>query len=359
MWFHYDIMVLFSLSLSFIIVYVTIPSIVIVAHRKQLYDEPGRSKTHHQSIPNLGEMAIFVGLFVGTGLCVDITETKELIQVMVAMVVIFFVGIKDDILVIAPVKKLYGEILATIIVVILADVRFTSLHGFMGVYEIDYITSIILTSFVVIVLINSFNLIDGIDGLASGIGIVVSLTFGIWFFLTGHTNYAILSASILGSLLSFFGFNVFGQKNKIFMGDSGSLVLGLIMSVLVIKFNEFNITYNGPYTISSAPAVSFGILIVPLFDTMRVFILRLINRQSPFLPDNNHLHHRVLKLGFSHAGSTIVILLVNVFFIFIMLVCQTAGLVSLMILNLSLAMFFSIITEIFIRRNEQHRHIGV
>ena len=349
-------MVLFSMSLSFIIVYVSIPSIVAVAHRKQLYDEPGRRKSHHHSVPYLGGIAIFVSLIVGTGLCIDISETKELLQVMVAMVVIFFIGIKDDILVIAPIKKLYGEILAAIIVVILADVRFTSLHGFMGVYEIDYKTSIILTSFVVIVLINSFNLIDGIDGLASGIGIVVSLTFGLWFFLTGHTNYAILSASIFGTLLAFFGFNVFGQKNKIFMGDSGSLVLGLIMSVLVIKFNEFNITYNGPYTISSAPAVSFGILIVPLFDTLRVFFIRLINKQSPFSADHNHIHHRVLKLGFSHAGSTIVILLVNVLFIFIMLACQTAGLISLMILNLSLALFFSVITEIFIRRIDQHGH---
>ena len=354
MWFHYDLMVLFSLSLSFIIVYVSIPSIVIVAHRKELYDEPGRRKSHDQNIPNLGGIAIFVGLIVGTGLCIDISESKELMQVFVAMIVMFFVGIKDDILVIAPAKKLYGEILAAIIIVVLANIRFTSLHGFLGVYEIDYITSIILTSFVVIVLINSFNLIDGIDGLASGIGIVVSLTFGTWFFLTGHTNYAILSASIFGTLLAFFGFNVFGRKNKIFMGDSGSLILGLIMSVLVIKFNEFNITYNGPFTISSAPAVSFGILIVPLFDTIRVFSIRLINKQSPFLADNNHLHHRVLKLGFSHAGSTIVILMVNVLFIFIMLACQTAGLISLMVLNLSLAMFFSVVTEIFIRRHKQH-----
>jgi UDP-GlcNAc:undecaprenyl-phosphate/decaprenyl-phosphate GlcNAc-1-phosphate transferase len=357
MWFHYDVMILFSLSLSFIIVYVTIPSIVVVAHRKQLYDEPGRRKSHNQSIPNLGGIAIFVGMVVGTGLCIDISETKELLQVFVAMLVMFFIGIKDDILVIAPAKKLYGEILAAIIVVILADIRFTSLHGFLGVYEIDYITSIILTSFVVVVLINSFNLIDGIDGLASGIGIVVSLTFGTWFFLTGHTNYAILSASIFGTLMAFFGFNVFGRKNKIFMGDSGSLILGLIMSILVIKFNEFNIAYNGPYTISSAPAVSFGILIVPLFDTIRVFSIRLINKQSPFSADNNHVHHRVLKLGFSHAGSTIVILMVNVLFIFVMLACQTAGLISLMILNLSLAMFFSVITEIFIRRHKQHARI--
>jgi len=354
MWLSYDILVLFSLSLSLIVVVVSVPSIVTIAHLKHLYDFSDRGKNYDQNIPNLGGIAIFAGLVVGTGLCVNISESKELMQVLVAMLVIFYIGIKDDILVIAPAKKLFGIILSAIIVVILADIRFTSLHGFMGIYEIDYVASIILTGFVVVVLINAFNLIDGIDGLASGIGIVVSLTFGIWFFLTGHSNYAILSAAICGSLFAFFGFNVFGKKNKIFMGNSGSLVLGLIISVLVIKFNEFNISYNGLYTVSSAPAVSFGILIVPVFDTLRVFIIRLLHWRSLFLTDRDHLYHRVLELGLSQVGSTLVILIVNILFIFIMLMCQTAGLILLMILNLSLALFFSIITEILVRRHKQH-----
>ncbi len=357
MWFHPNILIIFSLLLSFVIVLVSVPSIVKVAQHKQFYDEPGQRKSHHKNIPNLGGIAIFAGIIIATGLFADLTISRELMQVLVAVVVVFFIGIKDDILIIAPAKKLYGEIIAAFIIVILGDIRFTSLHGFLGVHEINYIYSILLTAFVIVVLINSFNLIDGIDGLASGIGIVVSLTFGTWFYLVGNHNYAILSAALLGALIAFFGFNVFGKQNKIFMGDTGSLIMGLVMSVLAIKFNEACITYNGPYAISSAPAVSFGILIIPLFDTMRVFIIRISRGISPFHPDRNHLHHRVLKLGFNHIESTAVILFVNVMFIGLAFVFQSTGIISLMIINLGLALSFSILTEYLIRKNKQPKHV--
>ena len=140
------------------------------------------------------------------------------------------------------------------------------------------------------------------------------------------------------------------------MGDTGSLILGLIISILVIKFNEANITYQGIYTIKSAPAVSFGILIVPLFDTLRVFFLRILRGQSPFHPDKNHLHHRVLKLGFSHFESTVLFAIVNVLFIIMVLTCQSAGVIFLMFLNLTLATFFAILTEYFIRKHNIREH---
>lgn len=359
MWLDPSLSVIFTLLLAFFVVYISIPSIVTVANEKGFYDEPGRRKSHHHKVPILGGIAIFAGLIISSGLFVNVTESREFLPVLVAIVVIFFIGIKDDILIIAPDKKLYGELIAALIIVIVGDMRFTSLHGFLGIHEIDYFPSILLTGFVVVVLTNAFNLIDGIDGLASGIGMVVSLTFGTWFYLAGFHNYAILSAALFGSLAGFFGFNVFGKKNKVFMGDSGSLILGLIMSVLAIKFNEANIAYKGVYSIESAPAVSFGILIVPLFDTMRVFILRVMRGQSPFRSDRNHLHHRVLQLGFSHFRSTSLISFVNIMFIVIVLACQSAGLISLMILNLSLATFLSLVTELIIRRQKHSSHVHV
>jgi UDP-GlcNAc:undecaprenyl-phosphate/decaprenyl-phosphate GlcNAc-1-phosphate transferase len=359
MWLDPNLSVLFSLLLAFFVVYISIPSIVTVAHEKHLYDEPGRRKSHHQNIPNLGGVAIFAGLVIATGLFVNIAESREFMPVLVAIVIVFFIGIKDDILIIAPDKKLYGQIIAAIVIVIVGDVRFTSLHGFLGLYEIDYFPSIALTGFVVVVLTNAFNLIDGIDGLAAGIGMVVSLTFGTWFFLADFHNYAVLSAALFGSLACFFGFNVFGQKNKVFMGDTGSLILGLIVSVLAIKFNEANISYKGVYSIASAPAVSFGILIVPLFDTIRVFTLRILRGHSPFRPDKNHLHHRVLKLGFSHFRSTSLISIANILFIIFVLACQSAGLISLMILNLSLATLISLVTEIIIRKHKHNAHVHI
>ena len=343
--------VLLSTILSFVIVYVSVPSIVNVAHLKKLYDEPGRRKSHTRSIPNLGGIAIFSGFILGTGLFVDIIQTKEIVYIYVALVVVFFIGIKDDILVIAPFKKLYGEIIATIIIVIIGDFRFTNLHGFFGIYEIGYILSVILTTFVMVVIINAFNLIDGIDGLAAGIGILVTFTFGLWFFLAGQTNYATISAALFGALLSFFWYNVFSKNNKIFMGDTGSLILGLVMSVIVIKFNEVNAVYNGLFKITAAPAVSFGILIIPLFDTLRVFLIRISRFRSPFKPDKNHFHHRLLKLGLSHIGSTLVLLGINILFIILVFTWQKVGLEYLMIINIGIAVLLSVIMELFIKKS--------
>jgi UDP-N-acetylmuramyl pentapeptide phosphotransferase/UDP-N-acetylglucosamine-1-phosphate transferase len=208
-----------------------------------------------------------------------------------------------------------------------------------------------------IVIVNAFNLIDGIDGLAAGLGILISVTFGIWFYLVGQTNFAILSASVAGAYIAFFGYNVFGNTNKIFMGDTGSLLLGYIISVLVVRFNEINVTYTGPYSFESAPAVSFGILIIPMFDTIRVFVLRVYRGQSPFKADKNHLHHRMLRLGFSHVESTLIITAVNFLFIVLMIVFNSIGLLPLMFINLSLAIVFMVLTEYFIKKQDQKRSI--
>lgn len=351
-----DLTILFSLAVSFLIVLISIPSIVTVAQLKRLYDEPGRRKSHHQAIPNLGGIAIFAGVISAVGLFANFADAMEFRFLIVSMVVIFFIGIKDDILVIAPDKKLMGEIVAILILVLFGNIRFTSLHGFLGIHEIPYVVSVILTCFVFIVIINGFNLIDGIDGLASGIAITLSLFFGIWFYLVGNLDYAIFSAAIAGAFIGFFRFNVYGNKNKIFMGDTGSLLLGLFMSLIVVKFNETNLTYHGEYSIKAAPAVSFGILIVPLFDTLRVFLIRIMRKQSPFRPDKNHMHHLLLKIGYSHLESTMRIVIVNLIFIALVLSLQSLGILKLMIINLVVASVFSYIPEFF-RRKNKIRHL--
>jgi UDP-N-acetylmuramyl pentapeptide phosphotransferase/UDP-N-acetylglucosamine-1-phosphate transferase len=166
-----------------------------------------------------------------------------------------------------------------------------------------------------VVIINAFNLIDGIDGLASGLAMIASTAFGIWFFIAGNIQFAILSFALVGSLIGFFIYNVFGHRNKLFMGDTGSLIIGLVISALVVKFNEFNINISEYYAIKAAPAVSFAIIIVPLVDTLRVMTIRIFNKQSPFSPDNNHIHHRLLGLVSSHLMVTLIILSINVLFI--------------------------------------------
>jgi UDP-GlcNAc:undecaprenyl-phosphate GlcNAc-1-phosphate transferase len=222
---------------AFLISYTSIPSIVKVANIKKLFDEPGHRKTHKVSIPTLGGIAIFSGFLISGGLFANFVEHKELQYLYIASIVLFFVGIKDDILVIAPLKKLSGEIFAALIIIVLGNFRFTSLHGFMGIHEMNYFVSIALSLFVYIVIINGFNLIDGIDGLASGVGIISGLTFGVWFFLVKDYDYAILSLALVGSLIAFFWYNVYGKNYKIFMGDTGSLILGLSLAVFSTRFN--------------------------------------------------------------------------------------------------------------------------
>jgi UDP-N-acetylmuramyl pentapeptide phosphotransferase/UDP-N-acetylglucosamine-1-phosphate transferase len=273
-------------------------------------------------------------------------------------IILFFVGLKDDILIIAPLKKLWGQLLATLVIIILGDVRFTSLHGFLGINHISYINSLLLTFFVFIVIINGFNLIDGIDGLAAGAGILASIIFGIWFYLIGDFEYSIVSATMAGSLIAFFWFNVYSKKHKIFMGDTGSLLVGLFMAVVAVRFNELNITQSNGWFIHAAPAVSFAILLIPLFDTIRVFIIRLFQGRSPFKADTNHVHHRLLALGMSHIRATTYILCSNVIIVLISLLINRLGIIRLMLLNLLLATIFSLLPEIIYFVKEKIKNIN-
>jgi UDP-N-acetylmuramyl pentapeptide phosphotransferase/UDP-N-acetylglucosamine-1-phosphate transferase len=347
-----DISVILALLTAFIIVFTTIPTIVYVAKAKKLYDQPDDRKTHKSNIPALGGIAIFASLLIAIGIYIDFSAHHELQYLFVATVILFFFGLKDDILILAPIKKLWGQLLASLIVILLGDIRLTSLHGFNGITHINYIASILLTLFVFIVIINGFNLIDGIDGLAAGVGILASFVFGI-FFILNYDDYAIITAILAASLITFFWFNVFSIKYKVFMGDSGSLLIGLFIAVIAVRFNEMNLDHTNVFLIRSAPAVSIGILIVPLFDTLRVFVIRLFHGRSPFVADTNHVHHKLLAMGMSHLKATLCILGVNVIFVILTFNFAHLGIFKLMLLNLILAIFFSLLPEIIFKLREK------
>ena len=356
-WSHPGYVLIMSLVLAFLIVYISIPSIVTVAHCKRLYDEPGHRKSHHVSVPHLGGVAIFAGLVITTGIFAKITESIEFTPIIASIVVLFFIGVKDDLLIIAPSKKLYGELLSAFIVVVVANLRLTSLHGFLGITEIPYLVSVVLSMFVVIVIVNAYNLIDGIDGLASALGIVSAVAFGVWFRVAGLHNYAILAASLAGSLAAFFIFNVFGKQNKIFMGDTGSLIVGLVISVLAIKFNQANIHLMAPFAIASAPAVSLGFLAVPMFDTIRVFSIRILRKKSPFTPDKNHIHHRLLKLGYSHLAATVILSVYSICMAITVILLHHVGIIFLTLILLCIAIVCSALIEAVIRKNKRKQAI--
>jgi UDP-N-acetylmuramyl pentapeptide phosphotransferase/UDP-N-acetylglucosamine-1-phosphate transferase len=277
----------------------------------------------------------------------------ELKYIVAATIIMFVLGIKDDLIAISPRKKLAGQIFAALVVIVMGDIRFTNFHGIFGIHELNYFVSVFFTIFVIIVVTNGFNLIDGIDGLASGICALVTTTLGIWFFLTGNYEYVILATSLLGALLSFFRFNVFGKSNKIFMGDTGSMILGLLISILVIRFNELNIYPDFKYSVQAAPAVSIGILAVPLFDTIRVMLIRILNKKSPFQPDKNHVHHRMLSLGYKHVAASVRIIAVNALFIATVFLLSGVGNEILLGIVIVMGTFFSWLPSLLLKRKKQ------
>lgn len=335
----------FACITAFIITFLAIPSIIRVSVIKNLFDEPGERKSHSSSIPTLGGLAIFAGVvfsytFWSTGM--ENTPTQYIIS---AIIVMFFIGIKDDIVELSAHKKLYGQLFAAVIIVLFADIRITSLYGIFGIYQIPYWISVILSIFTILVIVNAYNLIDGIDGLAGGIGAITSFTFGLWFYNYNQIGLCILAFALFSSLLAFLVYN-FSPAN-IFMGDTGSLVVGLILSVLTIYFVEMSfeaLPYAFPFR--SSPAMAIAILIIPLMDTLRVFVVRLRNGRSPFQADRNHIHHQLLDLGLSHREAALTLYLVNIGFILTALSLRNISSLVLLYLLIVMAVVVSVIPYI-------------
>jgi len=308
-----------SLLLGFLIVVIVIPPILRVAYAKELFDPLNHRKVHTKVIPPMGGVAIFLGFLLSTIISTGGYFFFELKYIIAAVIMMLFIGLKDDLMDISARKKFMVQTVAALLLIVLGKVQITNLHGIMGIYEIHYITGLLLTLFIFLAIINAYNLIDGIDGLASGLAMMASAVFGVWFYLTGHTEYAIMSFALVGSLAGFFLFNVFGKRNKLFMGDTGSLIIGLLLAVLVIKFNEFNIGDYSPYAVGAAPVVSFAIVSVPLIDMLRVMTIRIFSGLSPFAADNNHVHHRILSVLPNHFKVTLIMVSGNTFFVLLAL----------------------------------------
>jgi len=348
-------MVLAGFLLSWLITFTSIPSIVSVAKAKGLNDKPNGRSSHNNGIPLFGGVAVFAGFILSTVIIAGVGFVHELKYIIAGLIILFFIGVKDDILVIDPKKKLVGEVLASLIIIILGDIRIDNFHGFVGIFQVSYVISIIFTLFVFIVIINGFNLIDGIDGLSSGVGIITSVTFGIWFWISGHVPYVVFSFSLAGALIAFFYFNVFSKNNKIFLGDTGALIIGMAMAIIVVRFLQFEVAATGLANTPATTAVAIGILIIPLYDTIRVFTIRVAKGTSPFKADRLHVHHRLLELGISHIKATSIILGVNILFIVLVLLLQHIGNMTLFFIILGLATLLSYIPVYLVKRTEREK----
>ncbi|MCG6190401.1 MraY family glycosyltransferase [Maribellus maritimus] len=340
--------------IGFTLVMIAVPPILRVARQKNLFEPIEERKIHTGSIPSLGGVAIFFGFVLSTIIATDGYTFDSLKYIIAAVILMFFIGLKDDLMIISAKKKFIVQLFAGVILITLGNVRLTNLHGVLGVYDIHYFVSLFLTLFIMIAIINAFNLIDGIDGLASGLAIVASAFLGVWFFLASEIQFSIMSFALMGSLAAFFLYNVFGHRNKLFMGDTGSLIIGLVVSTLVIKFNEFNIVKTNPVSIYSAPSVSFAVIIVPLIDTLRVMTIRLMQKRSPFSPDKNHIHHRILELVPNHLQVTSILAIATIFVTGIAILFNNMGLnvTVQFLLVFTLGILFSFVPSLLAKRKK-------
>lgn len=304
-----------AIMIAFFIVLLSTPSFIKVAQLKHLFDDPNESrKMHKKSIPSMGGIMIFAGTLFSFMICYPTEDIGYVKYLIPSVLVMFFIGVKDDIIGTAAIKKLIGHLLVAFIMTLMADIRITSLYGIFEIREIPLYASIALTVFTYVVVINAFNLIDGVDGLAGGVGCIASVSFGIWFLLVGSMVDAIISFSLAGALMGFLRYNFYPAN--IFMGDSGSLTVGLIICVLGIRIIEFPLSElpQGMFGISK-PIFVMAVLSYPLIDTLRIFTYRMMKGLSPFSADSNHIHHRLLRLGLNHAKTVVVVYLFNILLI--------------------------------------------
>lgn len=335
--------------LAFLITLIVIPAIITVAKVKKLYDVPDdKRKLHKEPIPSLGGLGMFIGFIITILLIINFSaEAPEFQYYIAASLLIFFLGIKDDIIIISPVKKFIGQVFAAAILVYKAKLVITNMGGLFGVYQINTACSYLLTIFALVVIINAFNLIDGVDGLAGSLGLISSLVFGIFFLINKNIPYAVLAFTFAGSLVAFLMYNF--HPARIFMGDTGSLMIGLINSILVIKFIETG-NHSSFYPVAASPAIGFGILLVPLMDTLRVFAIRIMHGHSPFRPDRNHIHHLLLNRGFSHKSVTFICVIATILITGLTFYFQNIG-IGLLI-TIHAALFFSLIYLLKYKRSK-------
>jgi len=302
---------------AFLLTYLTIPKIIGVVEYKRLMDNPNKRSSHSTKTPTLGGIAFFYTLVFALFFIEERGNFNEAIYIIPGLTVLFIVGMKDDLVVLSPGAKLIAQVVAIAFILVNESFTIDSLNGFLNINEIPYYLYLVIGGFLMLTIINSYNLIDGIDGLASVVGIVIMIIYTTIFYMTAEYFFALISITLNAILMAFFGFNISANK-KIFMGDTGSLIVGFVISLLTLKFLALKPeSYTElPFLLENAPIIAISILIVPLFDTARVFAIRIANKKAPFSPDRNHVHHVLIDFwGLSHKQASFIIGCFNLLFV--------------------------------------------
>lgn len=341
--------ILIAFASALLITWYYIPKVIKVVKERHLEDKPGFHKIHKSDVPTLGGIGIFGGFIFGFLIGVN-GYMHGLSYFTAAVVMLLFVGIKDDLVYLNPKKKFWGEMASAVLVALFTNIHITHFHGFLGITDITAVSSFFITILLFLFIINAVNLIDGIDGLAASVGIIASVAFGIFFFLSGDYGFTVMAAALLGSLLAFLYYNMSKGPKKIFMGDSGSLVIGFTLAVFAIHFNELVAAGESVLELESAPSIAIAVLIIPLYDTLRVTVLRLRARKSIFVGDKRHIHHMMLRAGLSHRQATLYLSLFNIFIIGVAFLLDNLGILLLGLVLLALCLAATGILNMAVRK---------
>ena len=344
-----DILVSFLLALG--ISLIALPETVRVIKKINLPDKLYVRIGNSIPVPELGGIAIFFSFVLASAAGLYNSQLPEFTYILGAVLLIFFVGLKDDIITHSSFNKLLVQVIVSFILVLAANMRITNLHGLFGIGATGTVASIIISCFTILACLNALKAISGINGLIIGQGIMITLVLGIWFAISGHSDFAVLSFSLTGSISGLLLYNLFFPNKKIGMGEPGSLVIGTIISVLVIRFNEFNIDQSLPFTVDSAPLITFLILSYPLSESARNMILGFLEDKSGSKSCSNRPYHRLVALGFSEQGAAVAITSINSLLIISAFVLLNRFILWLMVLAVIAGILFEI-TVFYVRERQ-------
>ena len=345
----------FVFLLSFSVAYFALPSVIYVVKQKNLMDSPNERSSHKEKTPTLGGISFFVSIVFTLMVFRPFDIDQVGINILSGVGVLFFVGLKDDLVGVNPSTKMIGQIIATLMLFFSTDLKITTLDGFLNITDIPYWTSVFISCAIVMAIVNSYNLIDGINGSASMVGMVIFSGFAYVFYDAEMYYYFLLSILCIGFLLAFLRYNL-SNKKRVFMGDTGSMIVGFILAVLAIKFFALDTTSLESAIINPVNKVwvLLSIIFIPFFDTTRVFTSRIIRHGKPFKADRSHIHHVFIDyLKLSHAKASILLASINLS-VFIVILCLNTYLSSLWLGVLLTSIFIILSAMLFYVNRSYH-----
>ena len=315
------------MAVAFVVTTLTYPYVLAFARKHNIVDNPSARKLQRVPVPVMGGTAVFLGIVVAVIIGYCIVPDERIVKIVGLLLVMFLVGVWDDIKDVSAALRFLIELLVVWLMILTLGVEINDFHGLWGVHKVPDAVSVPLSLIAGVGIMNAVNLIDGVDGYCSTYGVMACAVFAIIFFYAGDMGNFALALIAIGAFVPFFFHNVFGQTSKMFLGDGGSLMLGALLAYFVFSvLTEGSPTAHYDYAGLSLPAICLAILAVPVFDTLRVMIVRVAKGGSPFHPDKTHLHHLFIDMNFSHLSTSAVIVLGNVLIEMLLLLGWALGL---------------------------------